>query len=217
MNILLLGPPGVGKGTVGAALQEKLHLPHLSSGTEIRREMDKKTVWGKKFSPYMNTGGNLVPDDILVSYIKKRLAEPAYSKGAILDGAIRTIPQAKMFKKEGICISLVLFLDAPEQIIVDRASHRLTCKNCEQTYNIKYIKPEKENRCAKCGGVLYQREDDKPDQIKRRLSIYHEKTKSLVEYYKSQGKLVEVDASGTPKQILEFILSRLKTIGVQPQ
>jgi len=216
MNILLLGPPGVGKGTVGKALEQTLHLPHLSSGVEARREMTNKTRWGEKIRTYMESG-TLIPDAIVVDQIKKRLTELAYSKGAILDGVIRTIPQAKLFDKEGICIDVVLFLDASEEIIVDRSSHRLTCKNCEQTYNIKYIKPGKNNLCTNCGEVLYQREDDKPDQIKRRLSIYHEKTKALVEYYKKQGKLMEVDASGTPAEIVKYILIQLKKSGVQPQ
>ncbi|MDO8660655.1 MAG: nucleoside monophosphate kinase, partial [Candidatus Woesearchaeota archaeon] len=211
------GPPGVGKGTVGAGLQEKIQIPHLSSGTEIRREMTKKTKWGEKLSPHMNAGGNLVPDDVFVSYFKKKLEETQYKKGVILDGVIRTIPQAKMFEKEGIVADVVLFLNATENTIVDRAFHRLTCRNCEQTYNIKHIKPEKENICTKCGGVLYQREDDKPDQIKRRLIVYNEKTKSLVDFYKNQRKLVEIDASGTPKEIIKDILLKLKTFGVQPQ
>ena len=204
MNIVLLGPPGIGKGTVAVKLSQKLKIPHIATGDMLRENVSEKTKLGIKAKSYMDSGA-LVPDDLVIEMVKERLQRKDCKKGFILDGFPRTINQAEKIGKK-IKIGKVINLQADDNVIVQRLSKRRVCSKCGSIYHLDYIKPKKEGICDKCNGELYQREDDKPAAIKERLRVYGEKTEPLVNYYMKKGILADVDGSGTPEEEFELVL-----------
>lgn len=206
MKMIFLGPPGAGKGTYASRLTPILKLPHISSGDMVRDEIKAQTQLGKLMKEYSNKG-KLGPDEIMIKILAKRLRKPDCKKGCILDGFPRTIKQAEALEKI-LKIDLVINLNVPDEIIIKRLSNRLTCKKCGTIYNKLTLKPEKDNICDKCGGQLYQREDDKPKVIQERLNVYRKKTEPLIEYYKKKGLLKDVrcdDLTIPPEVIVEKI------------
>ena len=195
MNIIMLGAQGTGKGTVAGLISEQTGLPQISTGDIFRKNISEKTPLGVEADKYISKG-NLVPDDITVPMVEDRLTWDDAKNGVILDGFPRTIEQAekldKILAKKGEKIDLVINLVTPKEEIIDRMLTRRVCTNqdCKATYNIKLHPPVKEGICDKCGSPLKQRADDSdPEAIKRRLEIYEEKTRPLVEYYKEKGVL----------------------------
>ena len=195
MKLILLGPPGAGKGTQAESIKEAYNLIHISTGDIFRKNISEKTPLGVEADKYISKG-NLVPDDITVPMVEDRLTWDDAKNGVILDGFPRTIEQAekldKILAKKGEKIDLVINLVTPKEEIIDRMLTRRVCTNqdCKATYNIKLHPPVKEGICDKCGSPLKQRTDDSdPEAIKRRLEIYEEKTSPLVEYYKEKGVL----------------------------
>jgi len=211
MKIILLGSPGVGKGTYAAAMKERLGVPHISTGDLFRENIKNQTELGKKAEQYVKSG-DLVPDEITIGMLKERIKD---EKGFLLDGFPRTTPQADALS-EITRIDLVLNFVADHEVIIQRLSGRRICRNCGAIYHMKNIKPKVEGVCDKCSGELYQREDEKPDVIKERLKIYEEKTAPLIDYYQKKGLLktvkVNEDFSTHKKEILERIF---KAIGGQ--
>lgn len=203
MNIILLGPPGVGKGTVATKLSKKLNLPHIATGDMLRENVANKTRLGLKAKDYMNKG-LLVPDELVIEMMKERLKSKDAKKGFVLDGFPRTINQADEVAK-AIKISKVINLRAPDEIIVKRLSRRRVCEKCGFNYHLDFIRPNREGYCDKCSGNLYQREDDKPEAVKQRLKVYREQTEPLIEYYKDKEVLFDVDGSGTPEDVFELV------------
>jgi len=203
MNIILLGPPGVGKGTVAVKLSEKLNLPHIATGDMLRENISKKTELGLEARDYMDKG-LLVPDKLVIEMIKERLKKADCKKGFILDGFPRTINQAEQIAKV-VKIDKVINLQANDEIIVKRLSRRKVCEKCSFIYHLDFIKPNREGFCDKCDGNLYQREDDKPEAIKERLTVYREQTEPLIDYYKKKYLLIDVDGSGTPEGVFELV------------
>jgi adenylate kinase len=204
MNVLLLGAPGVGKGTYADFLSEKYKIPHISSGDLLREAVEKRTEIGKKVGKYMNEG-KLVPDDIVIQLIKERLESEDSKRGFLLDGFPRTIAQAKAiekFKK----IDKVLNFVASEDIIMDRLGGRRTCRACGSTFHIKNRPPKVSGICDNCGGELYQREDEKPETIKKRMKEYEKKTKPLIDYYKKRGLLANIDASPPLEEVKKVMV-----------
>src|SRR3989338_2108066 len=202
-NIVLLGPPGVGKGTAASKLSKKLGIPHIATGDMLRENVAKKTKLGMKAKSYMDSGA-LVPDDLVIEMIKERLQRKDCKNGFILDGFPRTIYQADEIEKV-VNIDRVVNIQASDEIIVERIGRRRVCGECSFVYHLDFIKPNREGFCDKCSGTLYQREDDKPEAVKERLKVYREKTKPLIKYYKEKNLLADVDGSGTPEEEFELV------------
>lgn len=208
MIIVLLGPPGSGKGTYASILTKKLEIPHISTGDLVRDEIKAGTKLGKEAAEYVNRG-ELIPDEKILEILKNRVSKQDCVKGFILDGYPRTIKQAEDLNKIAK-IDVVVNLNVSDQIIIDRLGYRLTCKSCGAIYNEKTLKPKKPGVCDKCGGPLYKREDDKPEVIKERLNVYREKTQPLIDFYKAKGLLIEVKTekpNAPPEEVANEILN----------
>ena len=199
MKLILLGPPGGGKGTQAKFLVKKYSIPQISTGDMLRANVRDQTALGIEAQNYMNEG-RLVPDEVILGMIDSRLKEDDCKNGYILDGFPRTIPQAegldKLLKSNGHNLDCALVLDVKHEAIIDRLSARRSCKGCGRVYNLVFDPPEVDNTCGTCQDELYQREDDKEDTIKNRLKIYDEQTSPLIEYYKNKNLTKHVDASG---------------------
>lgn len=189
MNLIILGPPGSGKGTYASRLQSKLGIPAIATGDILREIVKEETKLSRKVKEYMSKG-ELVPDNIIVEVLKERLVKNDCKKGFILDGYPRTIEQAEVLGTF-VKIDAIIRLLVPEWIIVERLSSRRICRNCGEVYNIQFLKPKKPGICDKCGGELYQRIDDTPRVIKERLKVYERQTKPLLEYYKGKVPFTE--------------------------
>ena len=189
MNLVLMGPPGAGKGTQGEILSERLGVDTISTGVMLRSAIKEGTEVGKLAEQYINDG-KLVPDDVIVSIVKERLSKPDCADGFILDGFPRTIAQAKALTESGVKIDKVLSLEVDDAKIVERLSSRRECSKCGAPYNVISNKPEVEGKCDKCGGELIQRADDNHETIQNRLNVYHEQTEPIKGYYAEAGLLV---------------------------
>ncbi len=193
MRVVLLGPPGTGKGTYTQKLIERYDVPHISTGDLFRENVKNKTELGLRVSELMKTG-ELIPDSITIEMVRERLKQSDVKKGYFLDGFPRTMAQAREFDViDGV--DAVLFFNADERVIINRISGRRTCKKCKAIYHIKNIPSKVEGVCDKCGGETYQREDEKPEVVKERLVVYRKETLPLVDYYKKKGVLFEIDAN----------------------
>ena len=188
MKIIFLGAPGAGKGTQAEIVSKTYGIPAISTGAIIREAIKTGTDMGKAAMSYTEAG-KLVPDDVVIGIIKERLAKDDCSKGFILDGFPRTIPQAEALDASGVVIDRVIDIEVPDEKIVTRMSGRRVCEKCGSSYHLLYKKPAVEGVCTNCGGTLVQRKDDHPDTVKDRLRVYHEQTEPLKEYYEKQGKL----------------------------
>ncbi len=211
MNIVIFGPPGSGKGTYSSRLLQELKTPHISTGDLVRAEIRKSTAIGKEIEGYSRRG-QLVPDSTIITLLKNRVSEPDCSKGFILDGFPRTIPQANELDKFA-SVDVVINLDVPDDVIVERLSTRLTCRSCGEIYNRLFLKPKREGTCDKCGGELYTRDDDKPEVIQERLNTYREQTQPLLDFYRKQNLVEDVsnrEAGVPPEQIVSKILDIIR-------
>ncbi len=211
MILILLGAPGVGKGTQGALISKEYGIPQISTGDILRSEVKNETELGKKAKAYMEKG-ELVPDDIIIEMMEKRIKEDDCKNGFILDGFPRTVAQAeafdKMLAKNGLELDKVILIDVPEEEIIDRLTGRRICPNCGAVYHIKNNPPKVDEVCDRCGSKLIQRDDDREDVVKKRLEVYKKSTMPLIDYYTKTSKLVRVDGTGE----IEEIFSRIKKI-----
>lgn len=198
MVIIMLGAPGTGKGTVSAILKEKLEIAHVSSGDIFRKYSSEDSELGREINSYLQQG-KLVPDELTIKMIKERLNEKDVAKGVILDGFPRTEAQAvaldKMLSETRKKVDLVVDLDSPKQEILDRIVTRRICQDCKAVYNTKLNKPKVEGICDKCGGKLYQRDDDTVEKVETRIEVYKKETKPLEEYYNKKGNLFEIEVT----------------------
>lgn len=211
--IVLLGPPGVGKGTQAKILAEQTHLAHISSGDLFRENLKNQTELGKLAQTYMNRG-ELVPDDVTIAMIRDRLTRPDCEAGAILDGFPRTAAQAdalaKMLKEIGGEVKLVPYITAPEKTLVERLSGRWTCRANGHVFHEKNNPPKQSLVCDFDGSELYQRDDDKSETVVRRIQVYLDQTAPLIAYYRERGKLVEILGAQPIAEVTRDLLAALK-------
>ena len=204
MNLILLGPPGAGKGTQAVRLVEKYSIPQVSTGDMLRKAVKEKSVLGLKAKDYMNSG-NLVPDEVVIGIIKERLTEDDCQNGFILDGFPRTIVQAEkledMLKGEDKAITKVISIDVADDVLIKRLCGRRVCKKCSAGYHITFDPPIKEGICNKCGGELFQREDDTEETIVSRLSVYKKQTAPLIDFYGKRKLLVTIQGAESMDEI----------------
>jgi adenylate kinase len=203
LNIVLLGPPGAGKGTYARILSKKYCIPTISVGDLFRAAIKDETELGKKVRAYVSKG-DLVPDEIVVEVIKNRLDQDDCKQGFLLDGYPRTVNQAKLmpsFKNIGVALNFLV----PDEIIMERIGGRRTCTKCSATYHVKNIPPKVEGVCDKCSGELLQRADEKPEVIKNRLEVYRQKTKPVADYLREKGLVADIDAKYPIEEIEKII------------
>jgi adenylate kinase len=198
MKIIMLGAPGAGKGTQAKKISAKYQIPHISTGDIFRANIKNGTELGKKAKTYMDQG-LLVPDELVVDLVVDRVNQEDCANGYVLDGFPRTIPQAEALDAAlsgmGQKVDYAINVEVPDENIVNRMSGRRACVDCGATYHIVYAPTKMENVCDKCGGGLILRDDDKPETVTKRLSVYHEQTQPLIEYYQNAGILREVDGT----------------------
>ena len=211
MKKIFLGAPGAGKGTAASRIAPIKKIPHISTGDLFRKNLKENTEIGLKAKEFMDKG-ELVPDEVVIEMVKERITEPDCKNGFILDGFPRTIKQAEMLK-EILPIDVVINIDVPDEIVIQRLCSRVTCKDCGQIFNLVSLLPRKEGICDSCEGELYQRNDDKEEVIQNRLNIYKEQTQPLINFYKDLGLISNVkvtDKNQTPEELVEKVLNAIE-------
>ncbi|NHW22860.1 MAG: adenylate kinase [Archaeoglobales archaeon] len=215
MNLILLGAPGAGKGTQAKFIVEKYGIPQISTGDMLREAVAKGTELGKKAKEFMSQG-KLVPDEIVIGIVKERLRQKDCKGGFILDGFPRTIAQAealdRIMAEMGRKIDAVINISVPEEEIVRRIVNRRICRKCGAIYHLIYDPPKRPGICDKCGGELYQRDDDREEVVRQRFAVYRKSTQPLIDYYRKRGVLYEVDGTKDIESVKSEILSILEKL-----
>ncbi|WAP57627.1 adenylate kinase [Streptomyces sp. S465] len=213
MRIVLVGPPGAGKGTQAAYLAEKLSIPHISTGDLFRANISQGTPLGKQAQEYMRAG-QLVPDEVTIAMAEDRLNQPDAEQGFLLDGFPRNQFQAEALDTyladRGVSLDAVLDLEVPESEVIKRIAGRRTCRNdSSHTFHVEYKPPKTEGVCDTCGGELYQREDDSEETVRKRLEVYHRETEPIIDYYKAKGLVVTISALGKVAEVTQRAMDAL--------
>jgi adenylate kinase len=213
VRLILLGPPGAGKGTQASAIVKKYRIPHISTGDIFRDNIKRGTDLGEKAKSYMDKG-LLVPDKLVISIVEDRLLEEDCKNGFLLDGFPRTLNQSEVLDKVllqmGLELNKVINLHVDKEILIERAIGRRICKNCGEVYHIKFTPPTKEGICDKCGGELYQRDDDTVETVEKRIEVYRKQTEPLIDYYEEKGLLLDIDGSKDKNLLFEEIINALE-------
>jgi adenylate kinase len=216
VRLVLVGPPGAGKGTQAEFIAAHLSVPKISTGDIFRANVSQGTPLGVEARRYMDAG-QLVPDEVTINMVRERLAEPDAAEGFLLDGFPRTVPQAsaldKLLADFGNALELVLELVVDEDEVVRRIGGRRQCRGCQKIWHIEFDAPTHEGVCDRCGGELYQRDDDKVEVIEERLRVYRRDTAPLIDYYGAQGKLVGIDATGPVEDVTVRAIDALRSYG----
>lgn len=215
MNVLLMGPPGAGKGTQADLIKDRYPIPHISTGDMFREAVSTGTELGKEAKKYMDSG-KLVPDEVTIGIVQERLAQDDCKEGFLLDGFPRTVKQAEaldqVLAKLGKKVEAAINITVPEDILYERMSGRISCKDCKTVYHLKFNPPAKAGICDKCGGELIQRSDDQGDTVKRRLEVYAEQTNPLIEYYEKQGVLNDIDGNRDSQAVFADIAKVMESL-----
>lgn len=213
MNLVLLGPPGSGKGTQAALISEELEMPHISTGDMLRKAVAQETPLGVEAKGYMDKG-DLVPDEVVIGITVDRLKERDCKKGFLLDGFPRTLPQAealdKALEKNGKTIDAVINIEVSDKGILRRLTGRRTCRDCSKVYHLVYEPPENQSFCDQCGGRLVQRSDDTIETVTNRLKVYKQLTEPLIKYYMDKHLLKSVDGEQPVQNVFDDIITALK-------
>ncbi|NEA40011.1 adenylate kinase [Streptomyces sp. SID11385] len=214
MRIVLVGPPGAGKGTQAAFLAKKLSIPHISTGDLFRANISQGTELGKRAKSYMDAG-NLVPDEVTIGMAKDRMEQEDAANGFLLDGFPRNVGQAEaldgILKEWGVALDAVLDLEVPEDEVVKRIAGRRICRNdSSHVFHVTYSKPKQEGVCDVCGGELYQRDDDKEETVRKRLEVYHTETEPIIDFYRAQDLVKTIPALGKVNEVTERALAALE-------
>ena len=208
MRLILLGPPGAGKGTQAARIVEKYNLPHISTGDIFRKNIKEGTELGKKAKEYMDQG-LLVPDELVVAIVEDRLKEDDCRNGFLLDGFPRTVNQAEeldtVLKNMNTSIDKVINIIVDKDVLIGRAVGRRICKSCGATYHVEFNPSSSEGKCDNCGGELYQRDDDKEETVKKRIEVYLDQTSPLIKYYNDKGVLVDINGEQDINKVFEDV------------
>jgi adenylate kinase len=219
LNLILLGPPGAGKGTQAQRLVEDFRLPYVATGEMLRDAVRQGTELGKEAAKYMNNG-DLVPDDVIIGLAVERIKQPDCADGFILDGFPRTVEQAKALDEElermGRKLTAALFVDVPDEEVVRRISGRRQCvKNEQHVYHVEFDPPKHDEVCDQDGARLIQRDDDKPETVEHRLAVYHEQTEPVIGYYEERGILRRFDGTRSPTEVHDHIRATLATLRLE--
>lgn len=208
MRLILMGPPGCGKGTQAQFISSNLGIAHISTGDMFRKAISEATELGSKAKEYLDSG-RLVPDEVTIGIVRERLQEPDCQQGFLLDGFPRTVAQAQalddIVSKMGFALDAVINIQVPREAILKRLTGRRMCKECGATYHVAFSPPQKADLCDKCGGALYQRDDDTESTINKRLDVYKDQTEPLIAYYAEQGLLKDINGNQDIKDVLKEI------------
>ena len=212
MKIIMLGAPGVGKGTQAIMIADKYGIPHVSTGDLFRHNISNNTALGKEAKTYMDAG-KLVPDELTVRILLDRVAQEDCKNGYVLDGFPRTIAQAEVLeeelKKRGDQVDFAIDVEVPDAHIVKRMGGRRACLKCGATYHVEHVPPKKEGVCDQCGNELVLRDDDAPETVQKRLTVYHDQTQPLIDFYRARNILHEVDGTQDKEKVFEDIIKIL--------
>lgn len=207
-NLILLGPPGAGKGTQASRIVADYNIPHISTGDILRAAVKNQTPLGLEAKKYMDAG-ELVPDSVVIGIVKDRLQEPDTARGFLMDGFPRTIPQAEALDAAlealGRAVTKVLVLLVEEELLVRRLTGRRICRSCQAPFHVYFNPPKVEGVCDKCGGELYQRDDDTEETVRNRLEVYRRQTEPLIDYYERAGVVARIDGAREPEKVYEDI------------
>lgn len=214
MKMILLGAPGAGKGTQAEVICDTLHIPAVSTGNILKEAVRKGTELGVKAEGFMDAG-QLVPDDLVISIIKERLAEPDCAGGFILDGFPRNVQQAQALEQLGVAIDLVLDIEVADEDIMRRLTGRRVCASCGASYHTAFKPSKAEGVCDRCGGELIVRADDAPETVAKRLIVYHEQTEPLKDFYEAKGKLAIVQGQEEVADTTKLVLDTLSRYGAR--
>ena len=209
MKLILLGAPGAGKGTQADVICQKLSIPAISTGNIIREAMKNDTDLGRAAKGYVEAGG-LVPDEIVIKMLQKRIEQQDCENGFILDGFPRTVPQAEALDQMGVVIDRAIDIEVADETIIARLSGRRVCGKCSASYHLRYNPPREEGKCDKCASELIRRSDDEPDTIRERLRVYHEETEPLKDYYNAASKLFVVQGQEEVADTTRLTLAALE-------
>ncbi|MGE5599406.1 MAG: adenylate kinase [Bacteroidota bacterium] len=218
MNLILLGPPGAGKGTQAKLLVDRYGIPHISTGDIFRAAIKAGTALGRQAQSYLDRG-MLVPDEVVIGIVTERLGEPDCREGFLLDGFPRTVPQADALERtlaEGKrTLTAAIDLEVPDEVLLRRLTGRRVCHACGAVYHLEAKAPAAPGRCDACGGELYQRDDDRPETVAERLRVYAAQTKPLIDYYDRRGLLLRIDARGSIAEVDGLIVAALSARGAK--
>lgn len=215
VNIILMGPPGAGKGTQAELIKAKYPIPHISTGDMFREAVSNGTEMGKEAQKYMDAG-KLVPDQVTIGIVEERLAQSDCAEGFLLDGFPRTTVQAEaldqVLQKLNKKLEVALNIAAPNQVLIERLSGRVSCRDCKKVYNLSYNPPAKAGACDVCGGEIIQRSDDRGETVAKRLDVYNEQTAPLLDYYNQRGLLYDLDGNRDSRQVFQDVIKILESL-----